>query len=506
MRAEKFQKSTRDTVLLWILLALTAAPSLPAQEATGTVRSLTLRECVEQALIHNLDIQIERINPTIESWGVVSAQGAFDPSLTGSIDYQDSTQPLDPERSASLGLSSLKQQQLQSQIGLTGKLPPGTQYNLNAFDSRASGTLASNFVYTGTAGISVTQPILKNFGLSANTAFIRIARKSRQIAQQAFVQQIINTVSDVNNAYYELVFAIEDHKAKVEDLSRAKLLLEENRKRVKIGVLSPLDVTQAEAGVAEREEAVIVAERVIKDNENVLKRLISQDVSALRDATLLPVDYPVVQMIETDANRSINTALEMRPDYLQAKHEVERQNILVKYNRNQLWPEIDLQGSYGANGRGGSFGSFSDNVLSGDNPVWTIGVTVAVPLGNRQARASYQTARLQAEQALLTLKRLEQDVIVTVDNAVRLVRSNLKRVDATRAASRLAEESLKAEEEKLRAGSSTSFLVLQAQAQLAAARSAEIRAQADYNESLVALARSEGTTLQKNNIDLGENL
>jgi outer membrane protein TolC len=501
-------ETMKSIVLVSVLLALWLggiAPGAQAEEPTNQVKSLTLRECIERALAQNLDIRIERINPTIQQWGVVSAQSVYDPLLSGGITYEETTQPLDPERAASLGISSIDQEQLRPRLNLGGLLPLGTQYGLNAFDTRTSGTLASNFVYTGTASASLTQPILKNFGLGVNSALIRVARKSRQIAGKQFVLQVITTVSDVNKAYYELIFAIEDHKAKIEDLNRAKALLDENRKRVRIGVLSPLDVTQAEAGVAEREEAVIIAERVIRDNENTLKRLMSQNVMEFYGVSLVPVDYPTVQMIETDVAYSINTALKNRPDYVQAKLELERRDILVKYNRNQLWPEIDLQGSYGFNGRSSSgFDDFIDNTASGNSPVWIIGVTASFPLGNRQARASYHTSRLQAEQQLLSLKRLEQDIIVGTDNAVRLVQSNLKRMDATRVASRLAEESLRAEEQKLRAGTSTSFLVLQAQAQLAAARSAEIRARSDYSESLVDLASAEGTTLTKNDIVLDE--
>ncbi len=481
----------------WLLLVLAVAAAADQPPAT---RALTLRECLERALAQNLDVQIERLNPRIESWNIVGQQGVFDPAFTGSARYRDATESLNPERQTALGVSSLEAQQLRFDTGLNGLLPTGTRYSLAAFDTRDSGTLSSNFTFTGTAAITLTQPLLQDFGLGANTAQIRIARQNRQIAEETLAQQVINTISDVENAYYELVFAIEDHKAKIEDWNRAKALLAENRKRVELGVLSPLDITQAEAGVAEREEAVILTERAIKDQENALKRLIAQDVQEFRGTTLVPVDAPPVQMIELDAARSIATALETRPDFRQSQHEVERQGILVKFNRNQLWPQIDLEGSYGYNGIGGSFGQLTDSVGSGGAPAWSVGVVVTVPLGNRQARDNFHSARLTQDQLLLSLKRLEQDIIVEVDNAVGRVETNLKRVEATAAARRLAEESLRAEEEKLRAGTSTSFLVLQAQAQLAAARSAEIRARADYNQSLVELARSEGTTLLKHQI------
>ena len=486
-------------------------PMIPALLLAATLQSLTLQQCVERALANNLDIAVERINPRIETWGVVSAQSVYDPVLSGGVGYEDTSTPLSPRDATSLRTGSEKDRQLTLQTGLTGKLPTGASFTLTGLDTRDSGTFTSNmFVHTGMAGVSGSQPLLKDFGFSVNSAQIRVARKSYQIAQQNFALKVMDVVRAVNNAYYELVFAIENHKALLEDLDRAKLLLDENRKRVQIGVLSPLDVTQAEAGVAEREEAVIVAEQTIHDSENVLKRLISRDVIEFRGMELLPADYPVVHMVETDVDRSIRSALETRPDFLALKHELEKQGILVKFNRNQLWPQIDLQGSYGLNGRSGSstrsgtFGEFTDDVGTGNNPAWSVGVAISFPLGNRQARANYHIARLNEDAAVINLKKLEQDIIVQVDNAVRQVQTNLKRVEATAVASRLAQESLNAELEKLRAGTSTSFLVLQAQSQLAAARSAEIRARSDYSESLAQLARVEGTILRQNDVVLDE--
>jgi outer membrane protein TolC len=479
--------------LLFILLSC-AGCSAFAQEPVVAARALTLRECVERALASNLDISIERINPQIQNWGVVSAESAFEPALQGSALFADDSSPT--------ATGTVITRQWEFDAGLVGKLPSGTQYKLTGLDTRADGTLYSEAVHTGSGAVTLTQPLLKNFWFGPNLAPVRVARKQRKMADEAFALLVMNTISDTSKAYYELVFAIENHKALLEDLNRAKALLAENRRRVELGVLSPLDVTQAEAGVAEREEAVIIAERTIKNQENVLKRLVLRDVSEFQGAALVPVDPLIVRMVDADVVRSTRAALSSRPDYRRAQLDLDRQHILVAYNRNQLWPELDLQASYGLNGRGGNFSEFVDRTATGDHPGWYVGVTVTIPLGNRSARANYQTAKLQTEQTLLTLKKLEQDIVVQVDNAVGQVQSNLKRVEASRAASRLAEESLKAEVTKLRAGSSTSFLVLQAQSQRAAARSAEIRAEADYNQSLVELARVEGTLLQQQNIRL----
>jgi outer membrane protein len=506
----------RSQVLKRLAVALAVALIGPAdaQESRQSVQSMTLSECIERVLANNLDIRVERFNPSIAAWGVVREQGGYDPLWRFQSNYQDNFQPLDPEEERSLGVDTLKSKQFSSSTAISGRLPLGTEYQLSASDARFAGTIVTNSVFTGQMGISLTQPLLKNFGFGVNSAGIRIARKNRTIAVKNLARQVINTVSDAENAYYDLVFAIENHKAKLEDLNGAKTLLDENRKRAAVGFLAQLEVTQAEAGAAEREEAVILAERAVEERETALKRLICQDVSELDGVSLVPVDFPVAQSVALDKAQSIRTALEERPDFLAAKEELDRQHIAVNFTRNQLWPQIDLQGGYGLNGRdgigvttnrmGSSFGGLINDTIRAEHPFWSVGIVVTVPIGNRQARSDYESAKLRAEQAVVNLKRLEQNIVVEAQNAVGQVRTNLKRLDATRAATRLAEESLKAEEAKLRAGISTSFLVLQARTELADTRSAEIRARADYNKSLVELSRVEGTILRKHNITLAE--
>jgi outer membrane protein TolC len=482
------------------VLATLGVVSAARADVTNQTKSLTLRECVERALENNLEIKAERINPTIGTWGVVGAQGVYDPLLAGSVNYADSVTPQDP------GFPAIKERMLTPDLSLSGKLPTGASYDFSANDTRSSGNTITNFafLYTGQAGVSATQPLLKNFGFGVNAATIRIARESKTIAVQNFVQFVMSKISAVSTAYYELIFTIENHKTAVENRELAEQLLGQNRKREQVGTMSPLDVIQAEAGVAESEQNVILTARAIKDNENTLKRLMCQQVTEFRGVSLVPVDQPVVQIVALDVTESTRTALQMRADYLSALHALERQNITVQFDRNQLWPQVDLTGSYGFNGRGHSYSDYNDNLASGDSPVWGIGVVASFPLGNRQARSNYHIARLDAEQVLLSLKSLEQDIVVQVDNAVGHVEANLKSVEAARAATRLAQESLDAEKKKLLAGTSTTFLVLQAQTQLATARSAESRAEADYGESLVALDLAQGTILQKNNIVLDE--
>jgi outer membrane protein TolC len=500
---------TRVKSFIAVAAAALMVSSVRADDSvTNQTKSLTLRECIERALENNLEIKSQRITPSIQTWGVMGAQGVYDPVLSGGINNQSTTTWLSNSDAAGLGLppGTDRTKSWLASADLSGKLPSGATYDFSAAGDHSYGSSFTNTfnTFSGDTGVTLTQPLLRNFGFGVNAAFIRIARENRTVAIQNFVQFVMSTISSVANAYYELVFAIENHKSAVENRELARELLDQNRIQERVGTMSPLDVIQAEAGVAESEQSVITTARAIKDNENTLKRLICQQVSEFGSATLVPVDYPPVEMIALDVAESTRWALQTRPDYQSAIHTLESQNITVQFNRNQLWPEVNLTGTYNLNGLGHNFDSFSDNLSSTRSPYWNVGVVISVPLGNRQARANYHIAKLDADQALLSLKSLEQNIIVAVDDAVGHVETNLKSVEAARAATRLAEESLDAEKKKLLAGTSTTFLVLQAQTQLATQRSAQIRAEADYHESLVALDLAEGTILAKNSIVLDE--
>jgi outer membrane protein TolC len=193
--------------------------------------------------------------------------------------------------------------------------------------------------------------------------------------------------------------------------------------------------------------------------------------------------------------------LMQRPDLMQLKYALERSGITLKLRKNQLWPELDLVGSYGHTERSvfGYDHAVGDLPL-GQNPAYTVGAALDIPLGNRAARARYKSAKASQEEALLEYKRLEQQIMVQIDDSVKLIRSSFERVEATRAARAFAQEALAAEQKKLENGKSTSFLVLQAQRDLTQRRSEEIRALADYNNGLAQLAWREGTTLERHNV------
>jgi len=486
------------------------AQGAPSKEAPPDAKkktlSLTLRDCYEMALRNNLDISIERVSPRIVETSIFIEQAVFEPLFSANAAFQSSARPLNAAQSAATaGLSSIKSEQIPTSMSVGGRLGTGALYQVEATNSGAGNTLNMfNYEHSAFAGISVSQPLLKNIGFDNNFVGIRVARKHYEISLSVLIQRVMEAVAAAEKAYFDLVFARQELEVRRESLNLAETLLKENQARLNAGVMSPLDVTEAEAAVAARREEVLVAERAVLNQENLLKRIISADVASLRDTTLVPVEEPLTKEFPVDFDVSIREALQHRPDYLQAKKEVERRQLVLQFTRNQLLPQIDLQGSYGVNGLRGDYFPAYTHALEGDNPQWSVGIAITLPLGNQRERANHAAAKLENERALLNLKRTEQNIFVEVDNAAGTVQTNFRRIAAAATALRLARERLDAERKKLAAGTSTTFLVLQAENDRRAAENNWLRAILDYNKSLIDLYSIEGTLLKRLGVEVME--
>jgi outer membrane protein TolC len=311
-------------------------------------------------------------------------------------------------------------------------------------------------------------------------------------------------VDQVQEAYWALVKAIEDLKVARKSLERAMDLLEKNKLQLEAGMLTPIDVLEAEAGVASRDEAVISAEHDIKDKEDILKQVINlSDGSILSDASIAPVDKPVFDAKRANMSESIKLALQNRPDLLETLKEVENAEISVKQRRNELLPQMDINGTFRYDGLGRDLGESNDLVTDWRFESKSIGLTFEVPIGLRSARSNYKKAKLEAMQARLEIKKTEQQVVVDVRQAVRHINTDIKRVYSTRKARELAERKLDAEEKKFNVGKTTSLEVLRAQEDLAIAEGNETKAIIDYQLSLGDLDVVTATVLEKNDIYLG---
>lgn len=479
-----------------------AAPKQPANVqvyAPPMLLQLNVDKAVEMALANNLDIAIQRFQPQIAAEAIEFQRGAYDPFLSLSIEKEISDRP---NLFADRVFPIVHSDQTRFSGSLTGNTPIGLEYSFTATMTRIFQAGDKNPDYLGFAGIEVRQHLLRDFGVLPNNAQLYIAQKDKLRSEQDFASIVMTIVADTKKAFYELQFAIHQVEIQEKALLLAQSLLSDNRKKLAAGVLSHLDVVQAESAVAKAESDLLLAHQIRHTQENQFKALITRDIYGWRQTRIEPLNGNEAAPILLDTEESMRQGLANRPEYLSAKYLVEREKINVQFQWNQGLPTLDLIASYGANSDNVGLSRSIEDIIHGDTPTKSVSVEFSTPIPNRQGEANYRTARLNVASALEQFKKAEQVVLIEVDNSLRTVESNYKRVQATDNARRYAEEALRAEQTKFDAGTSTNFLVLQAQQNLTQARGEHYRAIADYNKSITDLYRSEGTILTRHNITL----
>ncbi len=377
-------------------------------------------------------------------------------------------------------------------------------YRLGGTTTNARGTFnayADNF--DSFAGVSGRQPLLRDFGFGPTLASIRIARANRGISDWQFRQTVMDTVTRVTYAYHDLNFSHAYLRSATRSRDLAADLLAENEKRFKVGSMSEYDVTSARSRVASRQENVLNAERQLRDTENALKQLISDDrTTGLLDERLTiepPAPAPIVVV---DPVADFRIALEKRPDYQQAKLVLQRSDVNSRLQFNQLLPRVDLVGSYGHNGYDADRAASRRQVQDQDYRSYSWGVVVSVPLTFTTERGRYRVAKLQQRQSETQLQQIEQAIVVLVGNAAGQIETAQKRIQANRQARELAQATLDAEVKRLRVGQSSTFFVAQQQEILSFAEVREAAAQSDYTKALAEYDRQLGVTLEKLHIEV----
>jgi len=484
------------TILFFTTLILGLAREVSGAESS---RQVTLDQCIQLALQHNLDIRIVKVNPSIAQYNLDALYADYEPDLSLSGSHSDNTSPttLDAQNRVVPGTSS-GTEAFNATLG--GILPTGFSYTLQGRMQETEGLAGAGFPFenaNGVVSIQMRQPLLRNFWIDRTRLNIQIGKRNVRRSQQQVRQQIINTVTSVELAYYDLIAAFEEVKVQDQALKLAERLLAENKKRVEVGALAPLDEKAAESDVAASKASLVDARNRLSFAQNTLKQLLSDDFSKWQDATLEPTE--ALKAVPEPFNRldSWQKGLANRPELLQSKLDVENQGITIKYQKNQLFPSLDLFGTYGYNGSKPEYsGAFSD-IANRSAPISSYGAVLSVPLGNRAARNAYRSSKAEMEQLLLRLKSLEQNIMVEIDDAIKQAQANLEAVEARKQARAFAEAALDAEQKKLENGKTTSYQVLLYQRDLTRSRSLEINALASYNKAVSQLARSESTTLER---------
>jgi outer membrane protein TolC len=348
--------------------------------------------------------------------------------------------------------------------------------------------------------IAYSQPLLRNFGTLAANYQIRVARHNHEISKYQLEAAIVDLIYEAESAYWELVYAHKNLEAAQLALKRAKDLLNQNEIKVKVGTAAPIDILSSKATVARNESTVIQAKQTIQTREEALKRILNMSKEPF---SIIPTDEPEVKGIHLDFDDFIiNEALGNRADMKQARANLERRNLDVKFRKNQALPNLQLNAwlySYGAGGteweirwnpatlnfereyKGEiTFMDTVSDILKLKNSVYNINLSLQIPIPTTAERAQIAQAKIQREQALNELKDLENTVHSEVNDVIRQLKNNKKLVEADRIAVELEAENLKAEEKKLSVGLSTNFQVLQYQEQYANAQTQLLRSTIDF--------------------------
>lgn len=507
-------------------------------------RELSLQDCIELALKHNLDLQIDRYNPEIQLLSLQATYGYYDPTLnlSGQHDHSQSGSTL---LFGGFSVSGATSDDNSLSAQLSGYLPSGANYtlgtiraitdtygsspaslnNLNeplffttntVFGITTNGvvpvpTATTNFAQTigrrpfessaGSVGLTVSQPLLKNFWIDQTRLNIRVGKNRLRYSEQTLRLQIMTTITSLEQAYFDLIYDRENVLVQEKAVELAERLVAENRKKLEVGTLAPLDLQSAEAQAASSRAAVILARSQLGTQERAVKQLITDNYKDWAKFELIPSGTLTAQPPIVNLQESWSKGLSDRPELLQAKLDVERDGLTLKYNRNQLFPELDIFATGGYGGSGKEFSDALHDIEERNLPFYTYGGRLSFPLANTSARNNYKSAKAALAQTLLNLKKLEQQVMIDIDNDIGNIRANYDQVLATRAARAYQEAALDAEQKKLESGKSTTYTVLQVQRDLTSARGSEIQALDAYNKSLSQLSFHEGSTLDRLAID-----
>ena len=507
-----------------LALAAVAVPAPGQQE--GSVLSLSLEECILRAMKNNLTVAIQVLNPEIAGAAMTQAGEKFYPTLALGFNKRNTNNASYSFLDAAANVvARTNDYSLDLSQVIPGGGTVGLNLNSNKNDSnRSFQTINPRFGSTLTFDFS--QPLLKDFGWNTSRQQILIARNNLAISESDLETTLMSTIYQVEAAYWRLAYSIDDLEVRRQSLQLAKDLLEKNRRSVEVGQLAPIEILSAQAEVATREADILQAEAQVKNAEDQMKTLLnlSQEEDKAT-ASIIPKDRPVLPEQKISLDEALATALTNRPDLRSTRIGLKNQELNVSYTKNQLLPGLNLTASYWSPGVSGTqIVYLNDNPLSGvvlrtipggskaslkdafnfkyNN--WSVGLTLTVPFSNILSRATYTQARLDMKQALLDLKNKEQQVFLEIKTAVRAAETNAKRVQAYKVARELAEQKLAGEEEKLKVGLSTNYMVLQYQRDLATARSTELKAVVDYNVSLADLDRALGTSLKNKNMTVSD--
>jgi outer membrane protein TolC len=530
---------------------------LPSAERVGVDVSrqvpLSLNEAVALALQSNNDIDASRIDVKIAEFNLLSARGVYDPLFSSQNFYERRTTPT----SSTIGggaNGSVTITDPTADVRLGGFTPfMGGSYQLDFSSTKLTTNnqfATLNPQYPTSFSLTYTQPLWRGLRFDLNRRNIEVAKKNLSLTDFQFRQRTIDVITQVQQAYWDLVFALRNLQIQIDAVKQARIQVESNQRQVDQGVLAPIDIVAATTQVTTFEQNVYTAQQAVTVAENSLKTLILPDrtaplwSSAITPVTAVTLEPPVIPL-----EQAVTSALENRPELAQLKTNLEINKVNNRFYKELTKPQIDLVGTYNPVGLSGTlvppsqtasrsttpaltdrvnqlsllaglealpatatsnaavapnliggYGQSLSNIFQNNYPTARIGVTISLPLRNRTAEANLGSSLALGSQINVQLAQTRQLIEADVRNNLQAIRSAQARLAAAAASRSSAEQQYASEERMFRAGTTTVFLVLQRQTALLAARGNELQAQTDLNKSIANFQRATGTTLSANNV------
>jgi outer membrane protein TolC len=505
---------------------------LPSAERVGVdlanQLTLTIDQAIEMALRNNNNIDISRNTFQVNKFNLKAARGVYDPLLTSENFYESATTPTASAIGGAVN-GAVTQRRFFGSGGVSGLSPwQGGQYTADFNASRTTTSNTNAFLnpqYPSSFTATYTQPLLRNRGIDSNRRLIEIAKKNVQLSDYQFKQQAIIVVNQVEQAYWNLVFALRNLQVQIDAVKQARAQLESNQRQVEKGVLAPIDIVAATAQITTFEQNVFAAQEDVTRAENTLKTLLLPDRTATEwSRPLTPVSPVALEPPHIALELAIADGLRNRPELEQQAVSEEINRIDQRFFRNQTKPQIDLVGTYTSQGLagtttarsidpatgqsrvpanlvGGFFTSLT-NLFQQDYPTYRASINISLPWGNRVAKANLGRSLVEADRLANQRAQTEQTIEAEVRNAMQALRSAEARLASAAAARDAAEKLYESEQRQFRAGTTTLYLVLQRQTELITARGRELQAQTDLNRAISEFHRATGTTLSVNNIEI----
>jgi HAE1 family hydrophobic/amphiphilic exporter-1 len=512
-RALKPAAATAALALLALWPAAGFAQVPQADQGQQTL-NVTRDDAVKLAIENNPDLAVLRYDPRISEARVEAARGAFAPTLQSAIQRNSQEQP--PINLFS-GASGLTTGVWSTSASVSQFLPwGGGSYSVGWDSSRTTtNSIIAGFnpALSARLQFALSQPLLRDFRIDPLRGQVELGKRNRDIADTRLREMSALTTAQAERAYWSLVSSLNQVAVQQRSLDLALELERTNRARVDVGTAPPLDLVAAQAEVAQRRENLIVARTTARQAEDLLRTLIVDprrtDYWSVR---VVPADRVPVVAGPPDVSAAVDRALRERGDLLRARKDIENSDTNVALSRNEVMPDLRVQANYLADAAGGNrlirtggfpgtvtgyditrFNSVLRQMFAFDYPTYTVGVSFSYPLGKSAAEANLARAKIEREQAAARLRSAEVTAVREIRNAASLVEQNLQRIEAVRLGRELAEQRLEAEQKRFEVGMSTSFLVIQAQRDLAVARNNEQQAFLDYQLAVIAFETAQQT-------------